>query len=167
MKSTDPHIRTLHWDGEEVFFPDEVGWVELGRDFTIDDHSLTSPSLLKWTWDRLEYIAKHPEFVLGLRQRQKPGPNSLNPIVFLVLGSRFERVHLEFARCGTCEWSGTAATPIVVDLYLGLPNRQELLKSTYLLPEAPCPRCGTQLPGYRHYIWTEPVKPNEPGESPT
>lgn len=156
MKSTDPHIRTELVDGEEVIIPDECAWKLLREDFTLGEWSARSSSLLGAIWADFHFARHHTRFVLGLRRLVIGKSKDLLPLLLFRMGERWQRVSTEGPACTVCGWMGFAATPLSSDLYLGLPNRSELLKATAELPEVPCPRCGSQFPGYRHYIWTEP-----------
>lgn len=154
MKSTHfEHCMELI-DGGSVLIPHNAAWLKLTEDAEIDGLSLGGEMVRRVLRGNVGFCMANPtRFTVALF---KPGPNPkfwMHCVLFRH-EDRWRRVHIERLQCGACGWRGMTATPLVPDLYLGVPNKAKAIEEAAGIPVVPCPSCGGALPP-RHPIWVE------------
>ena len=137
-------------DGQQMLFQSSETWEELRREPVLNGVALGVQDLV---WASRELTLRYPELVLGLGWLG-PAARRLSPYVLLRVPDGWQRVHLEEVACSRCSWKGLIGNPVVVDVYLGSPEREKALERAWRRPVLGCPSCGSELP--RRAIWVAP-----------
>jgi hypothetical protein len=151
MRSTDPRLRVETVNEGMMVLPNPSAWEELRADPQIDGASILTPKL---AWASVHFCNKHSAcFAVGLYQ-YGPSQKKWAHCVLYRVGEAWQRVHLERLSCADCGWKGMTATPLLSDLYLGVPDKEKVMQLAAKIPVVQCPVCGGLLPP-RHPIWAE------------
>lgn len=150
----NPDVETQLVDGGQVLLLGEETWNRLLQGALLDGLGVGEANIRRLLSWGLEFCGKHrPIFRVCL---YKPGPNSKIWFHCVLFGANqpWQRVHIEHLRCEHCGWSGDAANPSIMDLYLGVPDKVQAIQASRRFPVLPCPKCGRSLPP-RTPIWVD------------
>lgn len=154
MHSDDPRLQAARVDGQRLLIATDDALDALALDGAIDGVPLyTAEAAIRLFRRDLRLISSHAELSLAVF-RPNPARARWLPCPLLRTERGWQRVFLEWLTCPTCGWRGATANPYMIDLYVGIPDRQAAYEAAARWPVRPCPRCGDALP--RHPIWVEP-----------
>lgn len=140
-------------NGEEMYVPDLQDWETLFPTRVYQGRRLFAEDLSALVKLHLDLSRRYPAFALAFRA-SSPLKKSWLICMLLQTTSGPQRVHIEHLKCDVCAWYGPTANPMLPDLYIGIPDKWDLIRAAERHPVRPCPKCGSKLP--RHPIWTEP-----------
>lgn len=95
----------------------------------------------------------YPERARVAFARYKNLSDSFVPLLLYKVGERWQRVHIEQARCNKCGWSGVIANPGDESLYFGLSNHIAKLREAKKIASVGCPSCSSKL--NRQAVWAD------------
>lgn len=101
----------------------------------------------------VEVLKDHQGFLIGFVK-----PKKVRYWIYLVLlqqEGEYQRVHIERLTCKRCNWQGWTANPMILDLYVDVPDWKVALDEAATHTVLPCPVCTAVLP--RNAIWIEPI----------
>jgi hypothetical protein len=144
----DKHFAAINVDGEELYFPNDIGWAILKRDRTFRGKPL---GLEKLFWSTVETCRAYPDLRIGLGKIGKAF-DEWRPYVIATLKSKLTRIHLQQVKCSHCGWTGIGGTTAEPDLYIGFgPDFQGKYSNAQQAPACSCPQCDTQMED--HIVW--------------
>ncbi|MFC9776589.1 hypothetical protein [Paenibacillus chitinolyticus] len=153
MKINNIEIQELSLNNQILYAPEMNKWKELIELNPIIDGArlIRYEDIKTLLLKNLDFFLNYSIFSLVFYR-----PFSHNGWFYLnliAINGQWHRFHLEYLNCTKCDWSGAAANPAVMDLYLGIKNRWDAFNAEYDLPWVPCPKCKAALP--RPAIWAE------------
>lgn len=142
-------------DGQQIYFLTEQEWLDLLISGKFMELAIPQRLLKKIKDIDLPIINKHKDLDLGL------GIMGMNNNVFSYplykSGNQYQRISLERVNCSSCGWNGSAGSPLVSEIYLGVPKdilpKKIMDKARIKFSEVGCPKCLT--PFNRFFIWVE------------
>jgi hypothetical protein len=78
------------------------------------------------------------------------------PYMLIKLNSFWQRISIEKRTCMNCKWEGLVGLTNVMDIYIGVPeknNKIKIIKDARLIEKKGCPNCGNHFED--HVIWVE------------
>lgn len=154
MKSNQESLQHHFIDGQHIIIPSFEDWQLLKSDPFIDGDEVSFINS-SYLWRTLECANRYSELKIGLGYLSKTWRVWMH-YAFRCMGSKMQRVHLEFLQCYFCDWKGWSANPLVSDAYFGEGVHGtyfQLVKAIDRYSIYPCPKCGQRLP--RYSIWVE------------
>ena len=140
-------------DGQEVYIPDDKAWETLFQTRVFQGRTIFSEDMRDLVRIHLDLSHRYPVFALAFHALPALRESWLI-LMLLQTPSGSQRVHIEHLKCDVCGWYGPTANPMVSDLYIGVPDSLNVMRSAERHLLLPCPKCASKLP--RHPIWTEP-----------
>jgi len=133
-------------DGQEIFFPTEKQWEVIFETSLFQGRAVKLVDLIK---SKVIRNRKYSELKCGLGVFDQ----WVLFYEFLVVDKELIRVFVERVICELCNNRATvSATPGVIDLYIGLADKQQAKVRGYKFPNLSCGHCDT--PYHRRYtIW--------------
>lgn len=147
-----PAVRVAN--GGEIYVPDLAMWEDLFRAGTFRGRKLFAPDMRNLIRMHLDLARSYPELSLAFQALPKHQEFWL-VCMLLDTHAGLQRVHIERLTCAVCGWFGPTANPMVPDLYYGIADRSEVMRTVEIHPVLPCPQCRSKLP--RHPIWVQPL----------
>jgi hypothetical protein len=142
-------------DGQQLYFLTKQEWLDLLESGTFMEETIPQRLLKKIKDIDLPFANRHEDLVLGLGIMGMK--NNVFSYPLYKVGNRYQRISLERVICSSCGWKGRAGSPLVSEIYFGVP-KNVLLKSIMdrarvEFPEVSCPKCSS--PFDRFFIWVE------------
>ncbi|BDD10819.1 hypothetical protein FUAX_32510 [Fulvitalea axinellae] len=146
MSVTDPDIKKITLDGQELFCPTSKQWVQILNEGKFYNHNVFQTDLLRY---KIERNAQYPE----LKSCLSVYNGRMLFIELLKIESDLIRVFVESVICETCKNKALiSATPGVSDLYIGLSNPKQAREKGYKHKNQRCKYCNNVYER-RYTVW--------------